>query len=568
MAVADALVSFFNEPRNVVVVALCVAITAMIHQRQKSKRGLPLPPGPPGHWLLGNTLPNAFAYRKFEEWTKEYGPIFTIRQGFSTTVVIGRMQAAMDIMEKEGAATVDRPVSIAAGDTLSGGMRVLLTPAGERFKKMRRYVRLTMSATVPFFLPSSVTTSGPSFQYTTFRCRRARTATVYSPRAMPLVHAARAIDLDAALHAHLQPKAVTSYHPVMMKYARQHIIDLIEDPSQHQEHAKRYSASVVMALAYGKDPKSHNDPDIVAVNECLTRLGNNLRPGLWKVDVFPFLKYIPGYLDELKEGHAQELGLFKTQLLQVKQAMERGEEVRDSFGKYLLGRQAELELSDDETAYLAGSMFGAGSDTTASAISVSVMAAACYPETQKRVQEELDRVIGNQRAPTVADQNDLPQAMAFVLETLRWRPVTAGGFAHKTTKDLIWKDYVIPKGTTVMGNVWAVGRDPEYFPDPESFNPQRWLTGDGKLKEDMKSFPFGFGRRVCPGQHMAVSSIFLNTVLTQWAFNIKADPTAPIDPLAFTESANAHPVPFKVILEPRAASSIEGVRELIEDYGL
>lgn len=509
MAVADALVSFFNEPRNVVVVALCVAITAMIHQRQKSKRGLPLPPGPPGHWLLGNTLPNAFAYRKFEEWTKEYGPIFTIRQGFSTTVVIGRMQAAMDIMEKEGAATVDRPVSIAAGDTLSGGMRVLLTPAGERFKKMRR-----------------------------------------------------------ALHAHLQPKAVTSYHPVMMKYARQHIIDLIEDPSQHQEHAKRYSASVVMALAYGKDPKSHNDPDIVAVNECLTRLGNNLRPGLWKVDVFPFLKYIPGYLDELKEGHAQELGLFKTQLLQVKQAMERGEEVRDSFGKYLLGRQAELELSDDETAYLAGSMFGAGSDTTASAISVSVMAAACYPETQKRVQEELDRVIGNQRAPTVADQNDLPQAMAFVLETLRWRPVTAGGFAHKTTKDLIWKDYVIPKGTTVMGNVWAVGRDPEYFPDPESFNPQRWLTGDGKLKEDMKSFPFGFGRRVCPGQHMAVSSIFLNTVLTQWAFNIKADPTAPIDPLAFTESANAHPVPFKVILEPRAASSIEGVRELIEDYGL
>lgn len=53
-------------------------------------------------------------------------------------VVIGRVQAAMDIMEKEGASTVDRPVSISAGETLSGGMRVLLTPAGERFKKMRR----------------------------------------------------------------------------------------------------------------------------------------------------------------------------------------------------------------------------------------------------------------------------------------------------------------------------------------------------------------------------------------------------------------------------------------------
>ena len=78
------------------------------------------------------------AYRHFEELTKEYGPMFTIRQGFENVIVIGRMQAAIDIMEKEGAALVDRPASISAGETLSGGMRMLLTPAGERFKKMRR----------------------------------------------------------------------------------------------------------------------------------------------------------------------------------------------------------------------------------------------------------------------------------------------------------------------------------------------------------------------------------------------------------------------------------------------
>jgi cytochrome P450 len=75
----------------------------------------------------------------------------------------------------------------------------------------------------------------------------------------------------------------------------------------------------------------------------------------------------------------------------------RGEEVPTCFGKYLLERQRELDLSDGETAYLAGSMFGAGSDTTASAISVSVLAAACYPEAQRRVQEELDQVIGRNR---------------------------------------------------------------------------------------------------------------------------------------------------------------------------
>lgn len=78
------------------------------------------------------------AYRKFETWTKEYGPVFSLRQGFNTLIVVGRYHAAVEIMEKGSASTVDRPTSIAAGETLSGGMRVLLTPAGERFKKMRR----------------------------------------------------------------------------------------------------------------------------------------------------------------------------------------------------------------------------------------------------------------------------------------------------------------------------------------------------------------------------------------------------------------------------------------------
>jgi len=78
------------------------------------------------------------SYRKFEDWAKEYGPVFKLRQGTTTIIVINRMQAAIDIMEKEGAALADRPAYISAGETLSGGMRLLLTPAGERFKKMRR----------------------------------------------------------------------------------------------------------------------------------------------------------------------------------------------------------------------------------------------------------------------------------------------------------------------------------------------------------------------------------------------------------------------------------------------
>ena len=210
-----------------------------------------------------------------------------------------------------------------------------------------------------------------------------------------------------------------------------------------------------MSLAYGRHNVPFDDPVVQAVFRCLRRLGINLGPGLWKVDTYPFMRsvtqyysrrndfmfvnrYIPGYLKELQDGYAEESELFTSQLAEVRQKVESGEVASQSFAQYVIERQQELKLSDLEAAYLVGGMFGAGSDTSASAVSISVLAAARYPEAQERVWEELDRVIGNERLPSLMDQDKLPQTMAWVLETFRWRPVTAGGLAHKSTKDIIW----------------------------------------------------------------------------------------------------------------------------------
>jgi hypothetical protein len=132
--------------------AFCIGLIAIIHHTLAHRSRPPLPPGPPGNPIFGNSLPKALyvvlsgsfpqrsasftsAYRHFEKWTQEYGPVFSIRQGLTTIVVIGRLQAAMEILEKEGAATADRPRSIAAGETLSGGMRLVLTLLGRDSRK-------------------------------------------------------------------------------------------------------------------------------------------------------------------------------------------------------------------------------------------------------------------------------------------------------------------------------------------------------------------------------------------------------------------------------------------------
>jgi len=170
----------------------------------------------------------------------------------------------------------------------------------------------------------------------------------------------------------------------------------------------------------------------------------------------------------------------------------RGEPTPPSFAKYLLSQQESLGLSDDETAYLAGTIFGATSDAVPDGMIHVFLIAARYPDAQRKVQEELDAVIGHDRglftqsftgmgltetkftAPTFADEDDLPQLQAFLLETYRWAPVATTGicslpsshvlpilksiigpaFPHRATKDIVWQNYVIPKGATVIANIW------------------------------------------------------------------------------------------------------------------
>ncbi|THH18294.1 hypothetical protein EW146_g2667 [Bondarzewia mesenterica] len=469
---------------------------------RRTTKDLPLPPGPPGHWLWGNEVPEKRTFLKYAEWTDKYGPVYTLRHGRRTIIVIGRNDAALEIMEKEGAHTADRPRAVAGGEMISGNMRLLLIGVGDRFRKLRK-----------------------------------------------------------ALHSQLQPKIVPTYEPLQRLNAKVLVHDILDNPEAHCEHAKRFSASVILSLTYGKPSPSHPaDPDITLVNLCLLRFGLAVRPGAHIVEDMPWLKYLPFYGLTLRRYHREELNLFTRQLQGARSDMAAGK-AAPSFSKYLLERQNELGLSDNETAYLAGSMFGAGSETTASAIGIIIMASACFPEAQKVVQDELDTMVGPDRLPIFGDWDSLPQIHAFILETFRWRPGTAPGFQHRVTKDIIYRGYRIPAGTTVLANHWAIGRDPELFPDADKFDPQRWLDEKGQIRQDLKFPNFGFGRRVCPGQPLAMRSLFITTAFILWSFKISEDPSRPIDTFALSEGSFTFPLPFAAKFEPRQSKLREFIAE-------
>ncbi|KAG1869668.1 cytochrome P450 [Suillus tomentosus] len=489
-----------------IIIAACTLIIILasvwiVKQRYQAARRLPLPPGPPGRWLLGNAMPKSSVPFQFARWTEQYGPVFSLKQGPRIFVIIGRHQAAVDIMEKEGINVADRPRSVAVHETLSDGFRVILEGDTERWRRMRRI-----------------------------------------------------------LHANLQPKVVETHEPMQTRHAKNVILDLLNDPKNHQRHAMSYSASVTMSITYGKiTPTSYTDPAVVDMNRFSARLGQAVKPGAYLVDAYPILRFVPGYLSQLKAWNREEMVFYEEQLDVVRRQMREGI-ARPSFARFMLENQKQYQIGDKELAFLGGVVFGAGTDATTSAITIMMMAAATHTDAQARVQEELDDVVGRTRLPTFADQEMLPQVTAFMLESLRWRPVSFGGFAHRAGKDIIWKNYLIPAGATVIGNHWAIANDPEVFPDPHRFNPQRWIDDAGRVRDDLRFFTFGFGRRVCPGQHLANRSIFINTALIMWAFRLSENPAAKIDTLAFSDTSNIQAAPFEICFAKRVDENV--IREL------
>ncbi|KAG2093096.1 cytochrome P450 [Suillus discolor] len=89
--------------------------------------------------------------------------------------------------------------------------------------------------------------------------------------------------------------------------------------------------------------------------------------------------------------------------------------------------------------------------------------------------------------------------------------------------------HCIPEGTIDYGRHWILSRDPMAFPDPEVFNPQRWLDSEGCLKDNIKFIVYGFGRRVCPGMHLANQSLYIAIAFLLWSFRIAQRPDSPID---------------------------------------
>ncbi|KAK7888831.1 hypothetical protein WMY93_024391 [Mugilogobius chulae] len=222
---------------------------------------------------------------------------------------------------------------------------------------------------------------------------------------------------------------------------------------------------------------------------------------------------------------------------------------RDYIDSFIIEMQNRKDSDGgfDETnlAYCAMDLFLAGTETTSTTLQWTLIYLIKHPEVQEKVQAEIDRVIGQNRLPTMADRANLPYTDAVVHEVQRIGDIVPLNGLRLASKDTTLGGYFIPKGTSIMPMLHSVLFDKTEWETPDKFNPGHFLDKDGKFRKRDALMPFSAGKRVCLGEGLAKMELFLFIVglLQKFSFYVSDGVELRTDGVT---GATRVPHPFKV----------------------
>ena len=168
--------------------------------------------------------------------------------------------------------------------------------------------------------------------------------------------------------------------------------------------------------------------------------------------------------------------------------------MRDFVDVYLreMDRSPDPSFSEAGLLVTAMDLFSAGSETTSTTLAWAVCYLVTQPGVQTRVQEEIDRVLG-QRPPSLEDRPRLSYTEATIMEIQRLGSIAPMAVPHRALADISVRGYRIPRGAAIFSMLHHIMRDPDHWTDPDTFNPDRFLDAEGKVIKEDRFVPFGIG---------------------------------------------------------------------------
>ncbi|KAF8314227.1 cytochrome P450 [Clavulina sp. PMI_390] len=316
---------------------------------------------------------------------------------------------------------------------------------------------------------------------------------------------------------------------------------------------------IFMEMTYGVQINGYNDPVLLNSIHATELASESLVPGKHLVNLIPFLQHLPPWIPfqswRAEGQEAQRVfgmmadGPWQEALLGESDASNEPSFVRDLLRKRTPANEHLLKVT-------ALSNMVAGTENTSGLVRAFVLAMLLHPKVQKKAQEEMDRVVGFDRLPTLEDQRDLPYLDAIIKEVMRWRPVAPLSVPTTPTREDVYGEHLIPADAIVVQNNWGISRDERQYPNPESFTPERWLVEDPPV--DPRLWSFGVGRRICPGAAFAETlyiTMFMTLLATVDIVPQLGDDGKPVyvDPSAPTTGRlSSTPLPFAHSLKARS----------------
>ncbi|KAG8216723.1 cytochrome P450 [Butyriboletus roseoflavus] len=431
-------------------------------EKPKAPLPCPLPPGPPGLPLVGNVIGfnREAPWLTYTEWAKTYGDLVYTQLLGKHIVIINSEKIAKDLLEYRSRNYSDRP-SFVTNELFGTDFNSVLLPYGDRWRLHRRFFHQTFRA-------DSVTRFAPMQQLKSFQLLR----------------------------------------------------NLLERPSQLEEHIFEYTASAIMNAVYDYDPVSRKDPIVDIVKNMINVAVDALRFDISIIfGAIPGLPSLPSWLPGMSFKRTVASSRiwakecvekpFNYSLQKIKSGSASCSMICDALQK------TEEEGIPADSAWTRGlkeaaaTGFLAASETSNSVILTFFLMMVLFPDAQKKAQAQIDEIIGKGRLPCIQDRPSLPYIDAILRETLRYNPVIPLSVPHAAADADVFDGYYIPKGAIIISNLWSMAHNESKYPRPFEFLPERFLDDDGTLKsDDTQNIAFGFGRRICVGRYFADTSMW------------------------------------------------------------
>ncbi|KAK0495195.1 cytochrome P450 [Armillaria luteobubalina] len=349
----------------------------------------------------------------------------------------------------------------------------------------------------------------------------------------------------------LNPKAVQQYTELQNASILRLIKALAEMPDEFSQHLKSYAATTVIKLVYGQQ----NTEEILEIAYEAMESSNTLGfPGATLVDLLPIFKYTPMWTPFMSFRRAAE----KVRLIvekaheipynQVKEALKNGTAGSSLVADNLRARGGLENVSEEEEEDIkcaAATLLAGALDTVTVAF--------------RPLRTWIRYLILMQSPEKYTGTSPLSYSIISLLNnpSHRWGAAFTLSIPHKLIQDDIYEGHLLPNGALVAPNVYAMFRA---CPDPESFIPERYIDGTslGDVPEDPRELAFGFGRRRCPGEHLANRTVFIALAQITALFDISPEKDSsgrPLPPSAEFVSGEAvrRPKPFKCAINIRSS---------------